>query len=70
MEELIMNDLAVWVPFNPRQKRSSKFVCSWCGGVAYYPQNHHIKERSGCPYRYCPRCGHIMKCTLEDKGEN
>lgn len=60
----MISNLAVWVPFNPRQTRSSKFVCSWCGGIAYYPQNHHIKERSGCPYRFCPNCGHIMKITV------
>lgn len=50
----------VWVPYNPNQPKSQKFMCSCCGEIVYYPQNHYSKERGICPYRFCPMCGKEM----------
>ena len=49
---------AEWCPENVRPK-SSIFLCTNCGGRAYYPQNHHGGEKK-CGYDFCPHCGARM----------
>lgn len=48
-----------WLDDNRRPK-SSRFVCSVCGEVAYYPQNHRSDKPRACGYPYCPNCGALM----------
>ena len=43
-----------------RRPKSSRFVCSLCGEVAYYPQNHRRDKPRACGYPYCPNCGAKM----------
>ena len=50
---------AEWYPENIRPK-SSIFLCTNCGGRAYYPQNHHGDEKK-CRYEFCPNCGAKME---------
>lgn len=53
-----------WQEANARQK-SSQFVCSACGGLAYFPQCNNSKTwQKHCPYKYCPNCGAKMKENL------
>lgn len=43
-------------------RKSSKFRCPVCDGIAYFPQNNC--EMDGVPrigYAYCPNCGHEMQ---------
>ena len=49
-----------WLDDNRRPK-SSRFVCSVCGEVAYYPQNHRGDQPRACGYLYCPNCGARME---------
>lgn len=45
-----------------RLRRSGKFLCSACGGLAYYVQPTRDKEwKKCCPYKYCPNCGAYMR---------
>ena len=45
-----------------RLRRSAKFLCSVCGGLAYYPQPTRDESwQKCCPYKYCPNCGAKMK---------
>lgn len=49
-----------WNEENKRPK-SAIFVCSNCGGTAYYPQPNTKREwQKHCPYKYCPNCGAEM----------
>lgn len=48
-----------WYPENVRPK-SSIFLCTNCGGKAYFPQNHHGGEKK-CGYDFCPHCGARMR---------
>lgn len=44
-----------------RLRRSAKFLCSICGGLAYFPQPTRSDTwQKCCPYRYCPNCGAKM----------
>ena len=44
-----------------RLRRSAKFLCSVCGGLAYYPQPTRDEAwQKCCPYKYCPNCGAKM----------
>jgi Zn finger protein HypA/HybF involved in hydrogenase expression len=44
-----------------RLRRSAKFLCSICGGLAYFPQPTRSDTwQKCCPYRYCPNCGSKM----------
>lgn len=45
-----------WYEDNRRPK-SSKFICSQCEKVCWYPQTG--KEKM-CGYKYCPWCGAFM----------
>jgi hypothetical protein len=49
-----------WQNENQRPK-TSKFICSVCGGLAYYIQpNRDRAWIKHCPYKHCPNCGAIM----------
>ena len=49
-----------WVEENGL-RRSAKFLCSVCGGLAYFPQPTRSDTwQKCCPYRYCPNCGTRM----------
>lgn len=49
-----------WIEEN-RRANSSKFICSKCGGVAYFVQRTRDPNwYKCCPYKYCPNCGHHM----------
>ena len=49
-----------WLEENKRAK-SYVFICSNCGGTAYYPQPNTKKEwHKHCPYKYCPHCNAKM----------
>ena len=42
--------------------RSAKFLCSVCGGLAYFIQPTRDKDwKKRCLYKYCPNCGAAMK---------
>mgnify|MGYP003302370324 CR=1 FL=1 len=42
-------------------KKSSQFICTACGGTAYFPQPTRLKDwEKHCPYKYCPHCGAKM----------
>lgn len=44
-----------------RLRKSAKFLCSICGGLAYFPQPTRDESwQKCCPYRYCPNCGARM----------
>jgi hypothetical protein len=44
-----------------RLRKSAKFLCSVCGGLAYFPQPTRDESwQKCCPYRYCPNCGSRM----------
>lgn len=51
----------VWVHFGV--PRSMKFMCSACGGFAYYPQACHTRlsnpnrDKLVMKYKRCPYCG-------------
>ena len=50
-----------------RIRRSAKFLCSVCGGLAYYPQPTRDESwQKCCPYKYCPNCGAAMR-DITDK---
>lgn len=50
-----------WVEEN-RLRRSAKFLCSVCGGLAYFPQPTRDESwQKCCPYKYCPNCGARME---------
>ena len=52
--------LGQWEEEN-RIRRSAKFLCSVCGGLAYYPQPTRDESwQKCCPYKYCPNCGSRM----------
>ena len=52
--------MAQWLNDNRRPK-SQRFICSECSEVAYYPQNHHSRDKERIiPYRFCPWCGAKM----------
>lgn len=56
-----------WKNENQRPK-TSKFICSVCGGLAYYVQpNRDMTHRKHCPYKHCPNCG--AKMAIERKEE-
>ena len=55
-----------WLDDNRRPK-SSRFVCSVCGEVAYYPQNHRSDKPRACGYPYCPNCGARMDLEGEEQ---
>ena len=44
-----------------RLRRSAKFRCSVCDGLAYFvqPTRDETWEKC-CPYKYCPNCGARM----------
>lgn len=45
-----------------RLRKSAKFLCSICGGLAYFPQPTRDESwQKCCPYKYCPNCGALMK---------
>lgn len=49
-----------WIEEN-RRAHSSKFICSECGGIAYYVQS--LRDPNWykcCGYKYCPHCGKPM----------
>ena len=49
-----------WKEENKRQ-RSAQFICSECGGLAYFIQPTRDKTwKKCCPYKYCPNCGATM----------
>lgn len=52
---------AFWFEEN-RRPASYKFVCSACGGLAFYPtgKNGNSKAKKACGYKYCPNCGIAM----------
>ena len=55
------NRMGVWIEEN-KLRRSSQFVCSACGKLAYYIQPTRDKTwQKHCPYKYCPNCGARMK---------
>lgn len=55
-----------WKEENKRRK-SYKFICSECGGVAYSPQpNKKIPYNKACAYKYCPHCGANMERSKND----
>lgn len=44
-----------------RRPKSSKFICSACGELAYYIQpNRDATWKKGCLLKYCPNCGAKM----------
>ena len=44
-----------------RLRKSAKFLCSICGGLAYFPQPTRSDTwQKCCPYKYCPNCGAKM----------
>lgn len=50
-----------WLEENKRPK-SEIFICTNCGGTAYFPQPTRDKEwHKHCPYKYCPHCGADMR---------
>ena len=50
-----------WLEENNRPK-SSQFICSLCGGLAYSVQPSRIKnQEKQCAYKFCPHCGAKMK---------
>lgn len=58
-----------WKPKTPLSK-SYRFVCSVCGGTAYYCSGSCASVRNNvknvCRYNFCPNCGADMRV----KGEN
>ncbi len=47
-----------------RLRRSAKFLCSICGGLAYFVQPTRDETwQKCCPYKYCPNCGAKMGGT-------
>ena len=49
-----------WIEEN-RRANSSKFICSKCGGIAYFVQRTRDPNwYKCCAYKYCPNCGHPM----------
>ena len=45
-----------WIEENNRP-RSTQFICSVCGGKAYYPQHNARRDLpKKCKYKYCPSC--------------
>lgn len=53
-----------WKPKTPLSK-SYRFVCSVCGGTAYYCSGSCAsvkdKVKNICRYNYCPNCGAEMR---------
>ena len=53
-----------WKPKTPLSK-SYRFVCSACGGTAYYCSGScastRDKVKNICKYNYCPNCGADMR---------
>lgn len=53
-----------WKPKTPLSK-SYRFVCSVCGGTAYYCSGSCASVRNNvknvCRYNYCPNCGADMR---------
>ena len=42
-------------------KKSYAWVCSACGGTAYYVQTARDGRETRCGYAYCPNCGIRME---------
>lgn len=62
-DALSVKEHTVWLEENRRPK-SEIFVCSACGGTAYYPQPTRDKTwQKHCHYKYCPNCGAKMGVT-------
>ena len=63
-DELLAEVVSVqahWEEENRRPK-SSQFICSHCGELAYYIQPTRVKGwHKQCSYKYCPWCGARMK---------
>ena len=57
---------AHWEEENRRAK-SSKFICSACGGFAHYIQPTRVKNwKKKCLYKYCPHCRAKMKGECDE----
>lgn len=51
-----------------RLRRSAKFLCSICGGLAYFVQPTRDESwQKCCPYKYCPNCGTSMIDITDEK---
>ena len=59
-EEDVNANAGHWIEEN-RRANSSKFICSKCGGVAYFVQRTRDPNwYKCCAYKFCPNCGHPM----------
>lgn len=59
---MAIEDRGTWT--HPGTPMSSKFICTLCGGEAFYPQptgrKYDGRRVLRIPYQFCPCCGKRM----------